>query len=536
MFSFINSHRTFCLVATAIFLSLGGNFAFYSKLMEVYPVALANIGFLASIALFFTLITLFVLNTLAFGKALRWVLMLVLMSSAFAAHFMDTFGAVIDVDMLNNVLQTNPGELSDLLTPTLLLRTLLLGVLPCWWIYQKAPAVAMSRASAKEQVMLGLALLPLLVLCVAPFSAQYASFVREHKSLRYYANPSFYLYSLGRLAGQQFASNETLAALVSIANDAVLNEPEDSRKELIVLVVGETARSDRFSLNGYSRLTNPELVKESVVSFKQVSSCGTATAVSLPCMFSSLGRDAYAQAKSVSSENVLDVLAREGVEVLWRDNNSDSKGVATRLRYENFQIPKNNTVCDVECRDEGMLVGLEEFIKEKAGKDILIVLHQMGNHGPAYYKRYPSAFEKFKPACKTNELSQCSTEEINNAYDNAILYTDHFLSKVVALLKQFDETHEAAMLYVSDHGESLGEYGMYLHGSPYAIAPREQTHVPVIAWVGKHFSVSAEQLKRWEKISLSHDDLFCSLILSFEVETRLCTEKLAQWSKNPPVQ
>jgi lipid A ethanolaminephosphotransferase len=531
MLSFLRTPRALCLITTAFFISLGGNYTFYSKLLEVYPWSPQNIGFLSSIALFFTLTSIFFINLLAIGKSLRWVLMALLMCSALTAHFMDTFGVVIDVDMLNNVLQTNPNELGDLISFKLLVRVVFLGVLPCWWVYRMAPVVATTRQSWKEQTQLGLASLALMLLCVAPFSAQYASFVREHKTLRFYANPTYYLYSVGKLAGQQLPSQETLAAPKPIANDAVLREPAHDRKELIVLVVGETARADRFSLNGYARLTNPELQKESVVSFRQVSSCGTATAVSLPCMFSSLGRESYSSAKNNAAENVLDVLAREGVEILWRDNNSDSKGVAKRLRYEDFKTPEKNTVCDVECRDEGMLVGLREFIKQKDGKDVLIVLHQMGNHGPAYYKRYPPAFERFKPVCSTNELSQCSSAEINNAYDNAILYTDYFLAKVIALLKEFDETHEAAMLYVSDHGESLGEYGMFLHGAPYTVAPREQTHVPVIAWVGKHFPSSHEQLKRWEQAVLSHDDLFCSLILGFEVETKMCDEKLALWTR-----
>ncbi len=111
----------------------------------------------------------------------------------------------------------------------------------------------------------------------------------------------------------------------------------------------------------------------------------------------------------------------------------------------------------------------------------------MGSHGPAYYKRYPKAFEKFTPTCKTNQFSKCSNEMINNAYDNTIVYTDYFLSQVIALLKK-NQTHQSAVLYMSDHGESLGEKGLYLHGMPYFIAPKEQTHVPSIAWFDKQFS------------------------------------------------
>ena len=118
----------------------------------------------------------------------------------------------------------------------------------------------------------------------------------------------------------------------------------------------------------------------------------------------------------------------------------------------------------------------------------------MGNHGPAYFKRYPKEFEKFKPACQTAELSECSDEEIGNAYDNAILYTDYFLSQVVQLLKQNEQKFEASMLYISDHGESLGENNLYLHGMPYMLAPSEQTDVPVIVWAGKTSDIDIASL------------------------------------------
>jgi lipid A ethanolaminephosphotransferase len=296
--------------------------------------------------------------------------------------------------------------------------------------------------------------------------------------------------------------------------------PTDRSRELVIMVVGETARADRFSLNGYSRITNPLLAREDVINFPNFWACGTSTSVSVPCMFSRLGRAGFEAGKARSEDNALDILQRAGVSILWRDNNSDSKGVALRVAYEDFRNPKVNPVCDEECRDEGMLHGLQEYIDAQKG-DILIVLHQMGNHGPAYYKRYPKAFERFTPVCKTNDLGSCTSEEINNAYDNAILYTDYVLAKVIELLKKNDDRFEAAMFYVSDHGESLGEYGIYLHGMPYAIAPAAQKHVPAIAWIGKNMrrdlkldGMEERRLRRW-----SHDNIFSTLLGLFEIET-----------------
>jgi lipid A ethanolaminephosphotransferase len=233
-------------------------------------------------------------------------------------------------------------------------------------------------------------------------------------------------------------------------------------------------------------------------------------------MFSLAG----SRGEDVRRENLLDVMQRAGVHVLWRDNNSDSKGVALRIPYENFQSSDLNPVCDTECRDVGMLAGLQEIIDARPKGDILIVLHQMGNHGPAYYKRYPAEFETFKPACRNNDLSQCSQQEIVNAYDNALRYTDHFLAQAISLLKRNDKKFETALFYVSDHGESLGESGIFLHGMPKAIAPNAQLHVPAILWFGENFDeIDRAALAKKRSLPFTHDNLFHTLLGFMEIET-----------------
>jgi lipid A ethanolaminephosphotransferase len=378
-------------------------------------------------------------------------------------------------------------------------------------------------AEIKSKLRLIGMLILLIVLLIAPFVAGYTSFIREHKITRFYANPTYSAYSIIKYVAQQI-NVAKVVPLTRIAQDAVKLAP-NTKVELMIMVVGETARADRFSLNGYQRETNPMLAKQAVISLSNVSSCGTSTSVSVPCMFSALGRAGYHKEKALNQQNALDVLADHGVEILWRDNNSDSKGVATRLTYEDFKTPALNTMCEGECRDMGMLIGLDKYIADRTGKDILIVLHQMGNHGPEYYRRYPKEFEKYKPMCMTGELRDCSQQEINNSYDNAILYTDYFLSNVIDLLKKYDDTHATAMLYVADHGESLGEHGLYLHAMPYMVAPKEQTHVPAIVWMGKHFDYTLEQLKPFKDAALSHDDIFCSLLVAFELDTKMCEAK-----------
>jgi lipid A ethanolaminephosphotransferase len=298
-------------------------------------------------------------------------------------------------------------------------------------------------------------------------------------------------------------------------------ETEDAHAELVILVVGETARADHFSLNGYQRNTNPRLsVEANLISFSNIHSCGTSTAISVPCMFSYSAHDGFDVKSARNTENGLDLLQKAGVNVLWRDNNSDSKGVADRVPFQNFRSAPLNPACDEECRDIGMLDGLQAYIDGKSG-DILIVLHQMGSHGPAYHRRYPAEFEKFTPACQSNELADCTQDEIINAYDNTILYTDYFLSQVIALLKANSPKYEAAMFYVSDHGESLGESGIYLHGMPYSFAPEAQTHVPVIAWIGPSSDIDYAQSLALRDQANSHDVVFDTLLAVFEVTTEL---------------
>jgi lipid A ethanolaminephosphotransferase len=241
-------------------------------------------------------------------------------------------------------------------------------------------------------------------------------------------------------------------------------------------------------------------------------------------------RDDYSYKKGIRTQNVLDVINHtKKVSILWRDNNSDSKGIALRVPYEDYKTSKNNTICiEGECRDIGMIVGLDTYIQQNKDKDILIVLHQMGNHGPAYYKRYTKEFEKFTPTCKTNQLEACTQEEIANAYDNAILYTDDFLTQTIQYLKKYDPTYNTLMLYIADHGESLGENGLYLHGMPYFMAPDAQTHVGALMWIGDKTlqNMNISHLKNNKNKSYSQDNLFHTLLGIFNVKTKVYQPKM----------
>lgn len=523
-----NQTRGILLVVT--FVISTGNLALFGRIVENYPLTLINLPFILSLSLFFTIVTALFFLLICHGKATRWILAVYLLIVSQSAYYMDTFGVVVDVSMLDNIMQTNVQEFAGLLTLSLVLRTILLGIIPAWLVIKYFPKSVNGFAEILPRLrVLGLLLL-LLIIVITPFSSGYASFIRQHKATRFYANPIYSTFSIVKYLNQQI-NIAKVVPFKHIALDAKMVS-SDGKPELIVMVVGETARADRFSLNGYHKLTNPLLTQQGVVSLTNVSSCGTSTGVSVPCMFSSLGRKAYDKETALNQENALDVLADHGVEILWRDNNSDSKGVATPMKSEDFRTSKLNPVCDVECRDIGMLSGLAQYVEERKDKDILIVLHQMGNHGPEYYKRYPKEFEKFKPVCTTGELKDCSQEKIDNGYDNAILYTDYFLSNVIDFLKKYDDVRSTAMLYVSDHGESLGEHGIYLHSAPYMVAPKEQTHVPGIVWMGKNFDYKNEQLLPLKNDAFSHDDVFCTLLLSFELYEKMCTAKKGMLMQN----
>ncbi len=510
------------IVGAAVFFVLFDHFAFFRNVLEVYPVSLKNIGFLVSLAPVLTGVMAILLTLVSSRYTLKPILILLLLVAAIASYFMNDYNAVIDHTMIRNVFATNLQEAVELFSVKMVLYLLFLGVLPSLWVYRVEVKHGPWKTELVSRVKIIALSLAVILLSVFVFSKFYTSFLREHKSLRYRTNPTYVLYSLGKYVSKEFKDRSI--ALRHIGQDAKI-PPTDRGRELIIVVVGEAARADRFSLNGYPRETNPLLKKEDVISLTNVQACGTSTEVSVPCMFSMYARDSYSEKKGAATENVLDVLRHAGVSVLWRENNSDSKGVALRVQYEDYRKPERNPICDVECRDEGMLEGLQSYIDGQNRGDILIVLHQMGNHGPAYYKRYPKSFEKFRPTCRTNQFDECSREAINNAYDNAILYTDYFLSKTIGLLKRNDRRFETALIYIGDHGESLGEKGVYLHGLPYLIAPDAQKRVAAILWLGDDFQAQKKRLKNRIGQEYSHENLFHTLLGLMEVDTTVYDQK-----------
>ncbi|MDD3007297.1 MAG: phosphoethanolamine--lipid A transferase [Arcobacter sp.] len=514
------------IILSAIFFAIFYNYSFFTNVVKTYGFESYNkIYVISTFILLISFLTLF-FTILSSKYTTKPILLTTIVISAFTAYFMDTYHVVIDSEMIRNSLQTNLAESSDLFSFKLVLYVFFLAIIPGYFIYK----IKIEYKPFKQELFAKLKtiVLSIMVILIILFSFNkfYTSFFREHKPLRFHVNPIYWIYSIGDYINKSINSGPIVVKEIGLDAKIIPEKTTDGniKRELVIMVVGEAARADRFSLNGYNKETNPLLKKEDIINFSNMYSCGTATAQSVPCMFSIFDKADYDYKKGISTQNVLDVLKHtKDVDILWRDNNSDSKGVALRVDFEDYRTSQTNTICDdVECRDEGMLVGLDEYIKNHKDRDILIVLHQMGNHGPAYYKRYPKEFEKFTPVCKTNQLEECTQEEVSNAYDNAILYTDYFLSKVINFLKPYSNDYETAMFYMSDHGESLGENGFYLHGMPYMIAPNEQKHIASLLWLGDgemKEDYNIEKLNTYKNKEFSHDNLFHTLLGLFEVET-----------------
>ncbi|MFJ5300181.1 phosphoethanolamine transferase [Pseudomonas sp. NPDC088368] len=483
------------------------------------------VAFYVSFAFFLWAAITLLLTPFSFRPTLKPVLSLVAMCSAAAAYFMNTYGITIDTVMMQNVLETNPGEAKALLSGRLFLYLGLLGALPIAVIWLIPVTYRRVLPGLINKVLVCIGCVLVIAAAVGPFYSTYAPIFRDEDKLTHFINPTNYIYAIGKLTKQTVAIKETVK-IQTVGTDSVLSPEAQARpkKSLMIFVVGETARADHFSLNGYARETNPELKKQDILNFTQVASCGTSTAVSVPCMFSKFPRSDYSDKKGKTYEGLLDMLQRAGLKVVWLDNNSDCKG--TCLRVPHSDIPKNqpSSFCDGQnCLDESLLVGLQAYI-DSLEDNAIIVLHSDGSHGPEYYDRYPKSLERFTPVCHTNQLGSCTSDELKNVYDNTILYTDHFLSQTIELLKRNQDKVDTSMIYVSDHGESLGENGIYLHAAPYAIAPSAQTHVPMVMWFGNatledagvdRSCLAAKQ----NQPDLSHDYMFHSVLGLLGVNT-----------------
>jgi len=526
----------------AMWLGLILNFAFYQKIHEFTPYTNLKAGVLlvatALIIIAFYNLILQWLNWKWNAKILASALIIL---GGFSAYFVNSLGVVITPDQIQNMLQTDAREVRDLWSMRLVIWTLVFVVFPLFiiWMLKIQPASLghqLVHKSLSSVVSLGLILG--LLFC---FYVDYAAIFREHRDLKGMLSPQNSIAST--LSYYKKKAPKANLPLVAFGEDAHLLQQAQMQDhpKLMVLVVGETARAESFALNGYARNTNPELSKLAVINFNQVSSCGTATAVSVPCMFSGMSRETYDEQLASHREGLLDIAQRAGYQVTWIDNNSGCKGACDRV--QKYQIPAQlkQKWCDAggECFDEILVDSLKDYLAhldKNNPKPQLIVLHQMGSHGPAYFKRSKAPYQPFQPTCNSNAIQGCSTEELKNSYDNSIVYTDHILAQIIETLKQQTQ-YQTGFWYLSDHGESTGEHGLYLHGAPYSMAPTQQTHVPMLMWFSDAWKQQNIQqiscLKGQTNQARSQDHLFPSLLSLLDIKTQVIeanNDMLAQCS------
>jgi lipid A ethanolaminephosphotransferase len=510
--------------AVSLWLATVGNVALWAKLSHLPDLKGARGAWLMGVLGLAIATLAFAVQALFAGRWSTKVMgAILLLITAPAAYFMQAYGIVIDATMIKNTFQTDVKELLDLLSLGLVLAVLVIGVLPCICLFlRQHSTVSWGKRAMRNGVFTLLGLL-ITVGCLFTIKGDFATLMRNHTQVRYLITPFNIVYGVGRVA-----VGEAKAMPFESLGAASVEGATPAAMLVLALVVGETARADHFSLNGYGRPTNPALAQYDVLSFTQAWSCGTNTADSVPCMFSHLGRASFFDRKA-NYDNLLDVLQAAGYSVLWLDNNSGCKGVCARVPNEDLSAAKHPVHCaSGECFDEilshDLAARIQTMQKAKpSAKGVVVVMHQLGSHGPAYYKRSPASAKPFLPECKTNVLQSCDIASIVNAYDNSIAYTDRFLGTVIKQLKALPTGFAPSMVYMSDHGESLGEGGTYLHGLPYAIAPDSQKKVPLILWLSpamqQQRGLQTDCLKGQINTALSHDHLFHSVLSLMRVSS-----------------
>lgn len=505
------------LIVAAYMLALL-NTGFWTRVADVFP------GMLAETLLFGAAIfglTVFILELLGPWRLQRPVAAGLILLAASAQYFERNFGVLIDREMVRNVLATTLVESQHLVTVSAIAWIGLTGLLPAGLVFW--PRVR--RVGPWHQVWrwpLGLALsFALLLGGIFSDFKTFSAALRERQEMMASYQPGATLVAMLRYGREQWKSAAPVVR--PLGTDARPGPflAAATKPVLLVIFAGETARAQNWGLNGYARDTTPGLAARGAVNFPDVTACGTATAVSLPCMFSRLTAAEYSRAGFTGEENLLDVLSHSGFAVEWHDNNTGDQSIATRTGWAKVDATLAPEACKGECTDEVFLPLIRQRLA-KITRNTVLVLHMIGSHGPAYHLRYPAGRARFQPECATAVFADCTTEQIVNAYDNTILETDHVLSRTIDLMSDSGRVLPG-MIFLSDHGESLGEDGLYLHAAPRFMAPEVQTRVPMVMWLAPGFAdglgLDTACLRMAATRPVSHDNLFHTVLGLLDVQT-----------------
>ena len=523
------------------YLVVASNSGLFRSLMDRLDAAtLSGASFLVTIVLLIFFLLVALILSLGHGAALKPFVGTLLITSSFFAYFSNNLGVVFDENMFLNAVETirdrNVAEVQELGSFPLLRHVFLFGILPT--LLLRFVDIRQRKFVRELGVRVAVLLVGAAILtsAILPNYRYISFFARENRDLRLKITPIYPLASLVALTRDQLRSTPQF----QIIDAAALQRDRGEKRLVGIMVVGETARADRFSLGGYARNTNPQLQTLPGIVFAEADSCGTSTVFSVPCMFSMRKRTNYEPDLASFESNVLDILTAAGIETTWIENNSSCKGVCNRIETTNLrENPDPNSVyfSDFGYFDEVFLEHIDNYLGTD-GPDTLIVLHTLGSHGPAYGRRYPERFGVFTPFCTEQSPTECTDEEVTNAYDNTIVYTDHVLSQLIDRLQSRSGEIDTFLFYASDHGESLGENGVYLHGLPYAIAPAAQKNVPFIFWSSDEFRRSQARESRSvanvEITRRSHDNISHTLLGLYDIDASSYDRQLDMLAASRP--
>lgn len=406
--------------------------------------------------------------------------------SATCVYFIFTYHTIIDESMLSNVFNTRYSEASGFFSWGLFLWIFFLGVLPAVYVLvQRIDYGAWKRFGISSGISIGVSLIVVLL----NFN-QFLWIGKYDTELGGLLMPWSYTVNTGRLMAQHHEANRQEILLP----DCTFN---NENKTAVVLVIGESARKADFSLYGYERTTNPRLSAQTGLHALEARSCATYTTAGVKAILE------YKPQRTLY-EILPNYLYRNGVDVVWRTSNWGEPPVHIAEYKTKQSLGKQHN--EPAEYDNILFSHLKQRITQSEKDKVFIVLHTSTSHGPCYYAQYPPEFEVFSPVSKDVETGKNDLPGLINAYDNSIVYTDYLLSNLIDTLRSLQD-YQTAMLYVSDHGESLGENGLFMHGVPLKMAPREQYEIPFLVWTSSGFRELKEQTKEIEQHSVFHSVL-----------------------------
>ncbi len=512
----------------ALYFSLVLNIPIYAKLAQIFSAAEQfNWGFAFSIPIFFFLALNVIFQLFSWPYFLKPFFAVLLILSAVVSYASYNYGTIVDRDMLINVVETNSSEAGSYVSLYSIVWISALGILPAVLLLLSPLKVekSISRFLGYKALSILLSLLGIIIIA-ALYYQNYSSVGRNNSYLKKMIIPTHFVYSAYGLVKDRYFTEPVVYQIIGAdaQQQPKTTHSRDAEKPTLVLfVLGETARAQNYQYYGYTRDTNAYTAPYQPIFFSDVASCGTATAVSVPCLFSNMDRHNFDRTKADNQDNVLDILQRAGVDLLWKENDGGDKGVAKNIPQKELDTTAREGRCNGStCYDVTMLDNLDEEIANQTGNR-MIFMHIIGSHGPTYFKRYPKEMAKYQPDCPRADIENCSVEQIVNTYDNTIRYTDFVLAQLIEKLKSLQAQYNTALIYVSDHGESLGENGLFLHGMPYSLAPDYQTQVPLLVWLSDEFArtkgVNQTCLRQTATQPYAHSNLFHSLLGIMDVST-----------------